>query len=434
MLHKCISWILKSLTYTMILCFSAMPLLLVSIFARFRQNRSVRTFIGIQEIASNIHSIQKTLDIFGYSTTSLVLTNTFSGKDQFGSLSERGKRVYLEIDYSSKLTRIWSVLQLKCNLALRFFLYFKAHDVWFFVWRETFLPLNFDLLFLRLAGKKIIMMHCGDDVRYRPLQRAIDKKYKLDTWVEEQASIWIFLRKFLFVRMSEVFADFIISHRDLATFQQIPYFFFHFPMFEVSRETSDEPSDNANAIRIVHAPSCRKIKRTDIVLESISILKDRGYPIEFVLLEKQPNSTVIRELAKADILIDQPATWAARFAIEGCAARCAVIGGNYSEYIGKFDSPILQFPHSATELSELVILLLDNPRLLMSKKDECYRFWSENYSPDSFHRFYKGIFDRKSALFYPVPAQREILLQSTSSWAEWIILYFFYRPRNVSSP
>ena len=106
-------------------------------------------------------------------------------------------------------------------------------------------------------------MHCGDDVRYAPMQSGIDKKYGISVWKNTKGDFFTFIRNFWFVWVSEKTADQIISARDQATFQSIPYNFFTFPMGKIKMSKNFESN---KLIKIIHAPSNRSIKGLKLYL------------------------------------------------------------------------------------------------------------------------------------------------------------------------
>lgn len=423
------SWIvIRALNKAAVLLVFTAPILFMALFAK-RGKLSEKIIFGVTEIASNIHSIQKALDDAGYTTHAVIISNKFSQENQFGALSKRGSREYLPYKEDKKIKKAIEQIRIDWLLALRLLKNFHSHQVWYFVWNRTFLPLNVDLMFLKLAHKKVIMMHCGSEVRYRPLQKAIDKTFGVYTWNDTEHRAGDFLKKWYFVALSELLADHIVSHRDQATFQQIPYLYFRFPMGEIPSEESKAPS----TVRILHAPSNRMIKKTDIVLEAISLLEKHSCDVEFILLENVANDAVLRQLSRSDILIDQQGTWAGRLAIEGCASRCAVIGGNNANYIGRLDSPIIQFPSRATELCEQILFLVENPLALSERQEACHRFWKNNYSPESFCSFFaKMLGDRlhpSRDYFFPLENQREVLLNAGAKGLIYILIHFLYHPK-----
>ncbi len=57
--------------------------------------------------------------------------------------------------------------------------------------------------------------------------------------------------------------------------------------------------------RIIHMPTAREKKGTDLILKAVNELKNEGLKFDFVLLEKKPHGIAMQELSKSDILIDQ---------------------------------------------------------------------------------------------------------------------------------
>jgi glycosyltransferase involved in cell wall biosynthesis len=75
-------------------------------------------------------------------------------------------------------------------------------------------------------------------------------------------------------------------------------------------------------ISIIHAPSHRKKKGTDLILSTIEELKREGYPVELSLIEGQPYDSLKEHYQKGDIFIDQLIIGAyGNFAVEGMALK-----------------------------------------------------------------------------------------------------------------
>lgn len=73
-------------------------------------------------------------------------------------------------------------------------------------------------------------------------------------------------------------------------------------------------------IRIVHAPSRRRSKGTEAVLDAIATLKAEGAPIELDLVENTPNHEARLRYAAADLVVDQlNVGWYGLFSIEAMA-------------------------------------------------------------------------------------------------------------------
>ena len=73
-------------------------------------------------------------------------------------------------------------------------------------------------------------------------------------------------------------------------------------------------------LRLLHAPNHRHLKGTDAILEAVQTLKEEGHQIDLAIVEKQPNEEVLKEIARADVVLDQIVMgWYAMFALEAMA-------------------------------------------------------------------------------------------------------------------
>lgn len=78
--------------------------------------------------------------------------------------------------------------------------------------------------------------------------------------------------------------------------------------------------DPGRTIRIVHAPSRRRQKGTEAVLDAVATLKAAGAPIELDLVENTPNAEARLRYAAADLIVDQLGVgWYGLFATESMA-------------------------------------------------------------------------------------------------------------------
>lgn len=67
-----------------------------------------------------------------------------------------------------------------------------------------------------------------------------------------------------------------------------------------------EPIRETGPLRILHAPTDRAIKGTDVVLEAVRAVNSaRAGSIELVVLDRVPRSTFLAELAMSDLYVDQ---------------------------------------------------------------------------------------------------------------------------------
>lgn len=76
-------------------------------------------------------------------------------------------------------------------------------------------------------------------------------------------------------------------------------------------------TDTTRPLRIGHAPTNRRVKGTDIILATLSELKQEGYRFEIVLVEGLSHAEARRRYERCDVLIDQiHAGWYGGLAVE----------------------------------------------------------------------------------------------------------------------
>lgn len=92
------------------------------------------------------------------------------------------------------------------------------------------------------------------------------------------------------------------------------------------RKRDKPPATNGRAIRIVHAPTDRRIKSTAEVIAAVDRLS-RKYPIEFDLIENVPWLECLKRKARADIVVDQLTLGYGCNAIEAWGMGIPVIAG-----------------------------------------------------------------------------------------------------------
>lgn len=124
-------------------------------------------------------------------------------------------------------------------------------------------------------------------------------------------------------------------------------------------------------LRIGHAPSHRKVKGTDLILEALEQLATEGYEYELVLVEGLPNDQARRKYEQIDVLIDQlHAGWYGGLAVEAMA-----LGKPVMVYIREED---LQFipPEMKAELPVLRVAMDtvkdDLRRLMQMPRDDLF--------------------------------------------------------------
>lgn len=371
--------------------------------------------LGILEVAGNLRDYQNLFVKYGVGVkraySALNKINIYYGDNRILSVDSFGRKLYFQV-----IDRVMNVVDLSYGL---------VHSSHFYlVWHKSYLPFNIDYPLIRISGAKLIIQHCGDDVRCRHLHDAIFDYYCPGISSASYAADNFFdtLRKIFRQYWAELFG-FVLSTRNQATFQRGPLHHFFFPQEQICCS----PKKPNQKIIIVHAPSDRNVKRTDIVLRAIEILQCDDFDFEFKLIENVSNKIVTDILLSADIVIDQPATWPARFAIEGCSASCCVISGNHFEFIGRDSSPVFQFEPDAQILAEIIRVLLIDSEFLGKKMSECWHFWKKYYSYEAVWDCINQLNKGEAAVFYPLINQKELILGRCDSNIErFFVKYFFY--------
>jgi len=385
----------------------------------FRPMRTGRLFIGLHEIANIIQSVSDCLSERNICVHALIIS---SGR--YGIKNIRTHK-NLHVQWHQPNGRLNATV-FELSLPFRLIREIIRNDTFLFVWNRSFMPLSVDYFFLRLAGKRLVLMHCGDDVRYRPMQRVIDAEFGHKSWPYDEACPYHFLRSFYYQTLSETVAS-VISHPDQSTFQTGPLFPFRFPQ----RTLIDAGKKSSVCPLILHCPSDRIVKRTDIVLKAIDHLREEGLKFEFELIENSNNEYVLERMKIVDIVVDQPGVWVARLAIEAMAAGCCVVGGNRSAYMQRFDSPVIQFESDPNQLAAALKELIVDYEFRQKKMNECFEFWKSNYSYEAYAKYFNNVIDGTAPTFMPRPNQKQLLIKGASSWFERAMIQLFYCPKTV---
>ena len=97
-------------------------------------------------------------------------------------------------------------------------------------------------------------------------------------------------------------------------------------------------------IRIVHCPTNRQLKATNLLIAAVDELRAEGLPLDLVIVEKQTWANTMLEKAKADILFDQTMFGYGCNAVEAWAMEIPVIAGaddwTIATMYGRFGNPL----------------------------------------------------------------------------------------------
>ncbi len=303
----------------------ALPwLVFIAYGARFR-HRPVQVGLGPEPLLNNV-SHAEALRRQGYSAETFVVTTYFITRE-------------FDHDFSSLggLQRSLHCFRFAVRRYQMLYLYFNGGPLletrWLWRW-EPFL--------LSLARVKVVMLHYGGDIQ--EMSRCRNPRYKHALSQDYPSHRFRRARIAAQIDLWTRWADHIVAGCDAVDYL---YHWDTLVPWHLSIDESrwDLPPVSEGPLRVLHAPNHRAIKGTATVIEAVERLRSQGRDIELVLLERVSNEEVRRVMATVDVVVDQLVIgWYGLFALEGMAARRAVLGYLNPEWIdlyGTHDLPML---------------------------------------------------------------------------------------------
>jgi hypothetical protein len=264
-----------------------------------------RVFVGLVEISGYYGRIVDSLRAEGYSISfwerSLHSYRYVAPQPRI----DYPHQSYLRVASASK----WSFLvSLRRRLfGVHFFVWsVLRHDVFVFACGSSFLKSGLDLHLLRLLGKRVVAFVAhGSELRpafmdgahWNNALNSADPLEQLRSVAKKQRRL---------ARRLERVADTLIAHpltSQFLTKKALCSSFIGQPLPAVARNNLPAREISA-AVRIVHAPSDRRAKGSDIITAIIERLRTE-LDIVFVELSGVSNDVVLETLQQADIVVDQ---------------------------------------------------------------------------------------------------------------------------------
>jgi len=185
-------------------------------------------------------------------------------------------------------------------------------------------------------GKKIVCCYYGSDLRIRGVIKEMDEISDLNLTSE-------------------------FDHLSLK--QDLEYIFYPYDASEVPQKQSIDD----NVIRIVHSPTNRKFKGTDLILAVIEKIKQER-KIEFLLLENLERKEVLKIKSMSDISIDQVGgtmggTGYGKAGLETLAMGIPTITNMTEEYEKWLPENPFVVANNADQLYKKLIALIDSKNL-----------------------------------------------------------------------
>jgi glycosyltransferase involved in cell wall biosynthesis len=173
----------------------------------------------------------------------------------------------------------------------------------------------FEPILYKIAGIKIVVMPYGGDVH--DLTRTDNLKFKYGMCMDYpkfKNNRSVIIKK---VDKWTKHADHVISGCDWV------YFMYHWDSLTLGHFSIDVeqfiPIERkaGQTIKILHAPNHKNIKGSNKFIEVIEELKQEGYDLDLILVQKQPNEVIKKLMTEADIIADQLVIgWYAMTALE----------------------------------------------------------------------------------------------------------------------
>lgn len=177
---------------------------------------------------------------------------------------------------------------------------------------------KFELAWVRALGKKVFVTYQGDDARQGDFSKAnfpINIASRVDDTYYCPASDAF--KRANIQRLSAIASQVYAVNPDLLHVLPPSTRFVPYSHVFMDQWLPSYTQDQARPLRIVHAPSHRRVKGTDLILDALARLKAKGVEFELVLVEGMSNEEARKLYAGADILIDQLfAGWYGGLAVE----------------------------------------------------------------------------------------------------------------------
>jgi hypothetical protein len=402
--------------------FLAIPAALAARKLRSRHGKTRVLIAGI-EISSNLKEISNCLS--EDASLEISVAEFYSIKPSVGRSRSSSEFPVRKVDafsipdsISKKTFRKFVAIRLiTFSQAIYLFRVFFNFDVVLLNWTKSFLPGNLDYPLMRLSGILLLVRHCGDDVRYRPLQHAVHGHFGVLQWDGAPRRALNAWHKFLTQLWAELNAI-VLSTRDHATFQIGRLAIRPYVQSPLPQTTGFE----APVPLILHAPSDPSLKGTWILESAIEILRHEGLPFEYLKLSQAPHDEVLRALGRTSILVDQPGAVPARLAVEGMASGCAVVGGNVPEIHGLGLLPVVPFLPNAEHLASTLRRLLLNQTEARELGRAAKAFSDKHFSGEVFRKFFLGITEGKVPTFELVEGHYKLLSGDARLHSERLIV------------
>ena len=291
--------------------------------------KNIKVLHAPSSVGGNSQTLSRALNKIGITSYSLVVSQNYLHYKADIVLHRPGGNYVLR-----ELKRFWALIYLFPKFDIIHYnagtTLFSAYDFNYQISLDMKMNLRFiysryliemqklELKWLKFLGKKIFITYQGDDARqgdYSLRNFSVNIASQVDAGYYDAKSDAFKRRNINLLNSaaSQIYAvnpDLLHVLTDRARF--MPY----------STIFMDEwvPKYNLNQtgpLKIVHAPSNRKVKGTDLILNTLEKLKSDGFEFELIMVEGMSNIEAKLQYERADVLIDQLyAGWYGGLAVE----------------------------------------------------------------------------------------------------------------------
>jgi len=261
----------------------------------------MKFFIGTSDISSQIEAISQGLKSLGH--------ETLTGSAQVRRLQQSK----LDYNFSEMPYRYFKWLLLP-NLRKRVYKKYgpprervlqkalKECDVFIFVTHPFRMDFS-DLALIREAGKKIIFLFTGSDIRWKYAMEQDFAKHKVQSfsYPNYNDSIENFKTKIFRLRTVEKYAHHIISVPNQSQMALRPYHLFR--QFVSSSKFTPNPQQRKEPV-VIHAASS-EVKGSPIIVKVLKELKEEGLAFDYKILSGLPFHEIKSEYENCDVLVGQ---------------------------------------------------------------------------------------------------------------------------------
>lgn len=364
----------------------------IALYARFFAKRQFDVGLGPQPLINNIYH-KKALERFGYTAKTFVLNTYFITTDfdyNFGLKSWPNSIKALAAFTHTVMN--YKVLYTYFNGTM---LYMKSLPKFL---RNIVFKLEPALY--KLAGLKLVVMPYGGDVHNLSLCGNLAMKNSIIKDYPQFQKDW---RETIQISTGAwtQHADHVISGCDWV------WFLYHWDTLlsahfsidtQMVKSQMNQPLNKDRTIKIFHAPNHLTIKGSKHFVRAIEELKQEGYNVELVFVQKKPNKEALEIMDQCDIVADQLIIgWYGITAVEGMALSKPVLTYLHSDILDLFEEqevfgigemPIINC--SFRNVKSQIRRLLDDPLLIETTGRKSREFAEKYHSLE----YIGGIFDK----------------------------------------